>query len=84
MKKISTVVTFQPTCHPLFLQSYITDKGYDVDLFFTVNGIEGHIYSDVEGHEMMNYLLLGGEMKGQDYQVDTAYHPAQSKDENKI
>lgn len=53
-------------------QSYITDKGYDVDLFFTVAGMEGHIYSDVEGHEMMNYLLLDGEMKGQDYQVENA------------
>lgn len=51
-------------------QSYITDKGYDVDLFFVIDEMEGHIYSDVEGHEMMNYLLLNGEIKGTDYQVE--------------
>lgn len=51
-------------------QSYITDKGYDVDLFFVIDGMEGHIYSDVEGHEMMNYLLLNGEIKGTNYQVE--------------
>lgn len=31
--------------------------------------MEGHIYSDVEGHEMMNYLLLNGDIRGQDYQT---------------
>ncbi|KAL4220258.1 hypothetical protein ACF0H5_020665 [Mactra antiquata] len=49
--------------------SYITDQGYDVDLFFAIADMEGHIYSDVEGNEMMNYLLLNGEIKGTDYQT---------------
>ncbi|WAR28894.1 hypothetical protein MAR_014598 [Mya arenaria] len=52
--------------------SYITDKGYDVDLFFKISGQEGHIFSDVEGAEMINYLLVEGEMKGQDYQVESS------------
>lgn len=48
---------------------YITDKGYDVDIFFSLpRGVEGHIYSDVEGPEMMNYLLIGGEIVATDYQ----------------
>ena len=72
---------FVPGCSlsklPIFFQSYITDKGYDVDLFFDLGGNEGHIYSDVEGHEMMNYFLLNGEIKGQDYQVET--NPPDSK-----
>jgi len=46
-------------------------------LFFDLGGNEGHIYSDVEGHEMMNYFLLNGEIKGQDYQVET--NPPDSK-----
>jgi hypothetical protein len=32
--------------------------------------MEGHIYSDVEGNEMMNYLLLDGDIKGTDYQSE--------------
>ena len=54
-------------------QGYISDKGYDVDLFFDLEGAQGHIYSDVEGHEMMNYLLINGEIKAQDYQVENCH-----------
>ena len=56
-----------------FSQGYITDQGYDVDLFFDLEGTQGHIYSDVEGHEMMNYLLIDGEIKAQDYQVENCH-----------
>ena len=43
-----------------------------MDLFFDLDGVEGHIYSDVEGHEMMNYLLIDGEIKAQEYHVESS------------
>lgn len=48
---------------------YITDKGYDVDLFFTLGDVNGHIYSDVEGMDMFNYLLIDGTIVAEDYQA---------------
>ncbi|KAK3603771.1 hypothetical protein CHS0354_023390 [Potamilus streckersoni] len=50
--------------------AFITDKGYDVDLFFEFEDYRGQIYSDVEGKEMMNYLLLNDEIVAQEYQKD--------------
>ena len=44
-----------------------------MDLFFDLDGAQGHIYSDVEGQEMMNYLLINGEIKAQDYQVENCH-----------
>ncbi|KAL5004968.1 hypothetical protein ScPMuIL_018424 [Solemya velum] len=55
---------------PVETTAYITDSGYDVDLFFDFCGRSGHIYSDVEGKEMMNYLLVDDELIGQEYQAE--------------
>ncbi|KAK3095122.1 hypothetical protein FSP39_010586 [Pinctada imbricata] len=43
--------------------AYISDAGYDVDLFFDLDGYKGHICSDVENDRdiMNNYLLINGD-----------------------
>lgn len=42
------------------MQAYISDEGYDVDMFFEIEGHKGQIFSDVENErdEMINYLLI--------------------------
>ncbi|KAK6195371.1 hypothetical protein SNE40_000818 [Patella caerulea] len=42
--------------------AYITDKGFDLDLKFNIQSNNVHIYSDVEGHKMTNYLFLNDEL----------------------
>lgn len=45
------------------LQAYISDEGYDVDMFFEIEGHKGQIFSDVDNDrdEMVNYLLINDE-----------------------
>ncbi|KAK7489364.1 hypothetical protein BaRGS_00019472 [Batillaria attramentaria] len=38
--------------------AYITDEGFDLDLLFGIEDHRFHIYSDVEGNEMTNYLFI--------------------------
>lgn len=53
---------------PVECTAFITDKGYDLDLLFNFGDKKGHIYSDVEGSEMTNYLLFDGECIAQEKQ----------------
>ncbi|XP_022345549.1 uncharacterized protein LOC111138054 [Crassostrea virginica] len=45
---------------PIETTAYISDEGYDVDMFFEIEGHKGQIFSDVENErdEMINYLLI--------------------------
>ncbi|GFN98176.1 hypothetical protein PoB_002468200, partial [Plakobranchus ocellatus] len=57
--------------------AYITDNGYDLDLLFNLGENKGHIYSDVEGSEMTNYLFFDEHLVGQDKQknLKSAHRP---------
>lgn len=48
---------------PVETTAYISDKGYDVDMFFEIEGHKGQIFSDVDNDrdEMVNYLLINDE-----------------------
>ncbi|XP_048745843.2 fas apoptotic inhibitory molecule 1-like [Ostrea edulis] len=45
---------------PVETTSYISDEGYDIDMFFEIEGHKGQIFSDVDNDrdEMVNYLLI--------------------------
>lgn len=45
---------------------YISDRGYDVDLFVDYNQHKIHIFSGVEGQKITNYLFIDDHMVGQD------------------
>lgn len=55
----------------LSLQAYISDEGYDVDLFFDFDSHKGHIFSDVDNDrdEMINYVLIDDVCMGDCYQT---------------
>lgn len=55
---------------PIECVAYITDNGYDLDLIFNLGEAKGHIYSDVEGTEMTNYLFFNEQLVGQDKQTN--------------
>ncbi|XP_012942997.1 uncharacterized protein LOC106012994, partial [Aplysia californica] len=55
---------------PIECTAYITDNGYDLDLLFNLGQNKGHIYSDVEGSEMTNYLFFDDQLVGQDKQTN--------------
>ncbi|XP_076453669.1 uncharacterized protein LOC143288892 [Babylonia areolata] len=44
--------------------AYLHDDDYDVDLIFELDGHKGHIYSDVEGPDMTNYLFVDDKLVG--------------------
>lgn len=48
---------------PVETTAYISDEGYDVDMFFEIEGHKGQIFSDVDNDrdEMVNYLLINDE-----------------------
>ncbi|CAG5131141.1 unnamed protein product [Candidula unifasciata] len=53
---------------PIECTAYVTDGGYDLDLLFNVGENHGHIYSDVEGTEMTNYLFFDDQLVAQEKQ----------------
>jgi len=55
---------------PIECTAYITDNGYDLDLLFNLGENKGHIYSDVEGSEMTNYLFFDDLLVGQEKQTN--------------
>ncbi|RUS80945.1 hypothetical protein EGW08_011296 [Elysia chlorotica] len=55
---------------PIECVAYITDNGYDLDLIFNLGTKKGHIYSDVEGTEMTNYLFFDEQLVAQDKQTN--------------
>lgn len=56
--------------------AYITDSGFDLDLLFDFEGHRGHIYSDVEGSQMTNYLFIDDECIAQQKAKDcVSKHP---------
>ncbi|KAK3773401.1 hypothetical protein RRG08_014270 [Elysia crispata] len=55
---------------PIECVAYITDNGYDLDLIFNLGEKKGHIYSDVEGTEMTNYLFFDEQLVAQDKQTN--------------
>lgn len=63
---------------PVQTTAYISDEGYDVDLFFSFDSHKGHIFSDVDNDrdEMINYILIDDVCMGDSYQ--TVHHPETS------
>ncbi|CAL1545298.1 unnamed protein product [Lymnaea stagnalis] len=55
---------------PIECTAYVTDNGYDLDLLFGLGENRGHIYSDVEGSEMTNYLFFDDQLIAQDKQTN--------------
>ncbi|BFZ00537.1 hypothetical protein BsWGS_03576 [Bradybaena similaris] len=53
---------------PIECTAYVTDGGYDLDILFDVGGNHGHIFSDVEGSEMTNYLFFDDQLVAQEKQ----------------
>ena len=62
---VLTVRRCSLTSRVIRLQAYVTDEGYDLDLLFEVDGYRGHIYSDVEGSQMTNYLFVDDQLLAQ-------------------
>ncbi|XP_059160392.1 uncharacterized protein LOC131943980 [Physella acuta] len=56
--------------NPIECTAYITDSGYDLDLLFNLGENKGHIYSDVEGTEMTNYLFFDDQLVAQEKQTN--------------
>ncbi|KAI8770594.1 fas apoptotic inhibitory molecule 1, partial [Biomphalaria glabrata] len=54
--------------NPVECTAYVTDKGYDLDLLFNLGENKGHIYSDVEGTDMTNYLFFDDQLIAQEKQ----------------
>ncbi|KAK7090647.1 uncharacterized protein [Littorina saxatilis] len=65
--------------------AYVTDEGYDLDLLFEVDGYRGHIYSDVEGTEMTNYLFCDDKLLGKQSMKNCSskHKPGKGKSEGK-
>ncbi|XP_061170711.1 uncharacterized protein LOC133180147 isoform X2 [Saccostrea echinata] len=55
---------------PVETTAYISDKGYDVDMFFDIEGHSGHIFSDVDNDrdEMVNSLNINDNCVAKCYQ----------------
>ncbi|PVD19039.1 hypothetical protein C0Q70_21598 [Pomacea canaliculata] len=43
--------------------AYISDQGFDLDLIFDFDDHRVHVYSDVEGSEMTNYLFIDDQLR---------------------
>ncbi|XP_041378719.1 uncharacterized protein LOC121390940 [Gigantopelta aegis] len=47
---------------PVEANAFPSDQEYDLDITFSLKGMKGHIYSDVEGPEMVNYLWVNNQL----------------------